>query len=343
MGTLFLVFSTSVFPSIFNYYYKIQVELLVYFHAHLKKKLQINCFLRKMNRMLRLVANQSKQVSKTMYIAAFATESTDRVKESHVAPLVSISKSIFGNSRDRFNKAKEGSQSASTLKSTDVEVEVSQVIDDSTENPVDKYGNKILYRGEQELVVRMLFGASSFNFVYWTYYTATAYYYQDVVIHGIDLGGDIRWGAVGAFATGLMFYATKTFKDNACYMAYLVKGDHKDDDRFGFQMHDFFGGPGRRVEANIGNCHIITDDGSGTGRGRFGSSFLPLRVKGMGKNVLIDEKGKFFYNDEFRVRLHERVTSINPALASDDEPFAGVVDSKAKRAASRGKSKRRGK
>ena len=31
------------------------------------------------------------------------------------------------------------------------------------------------------------------------------WYYKDVVVQGIELGGDPRWAAVGGVATGLMY------------------------------------------------------------------------------------------------------------------------------------------
>ncbi len=246
---------------------------------------------------------------------------------SKAEPLANISRKVFqplkGVTR-RFMSDSEKTDDKSCINKED-------------DFPVDEFGNKILYRGTQDLVVRLLFGASSFNFVYWTYYTMSSYYYQGVVIEGVNLGGDIRWGAVGAFATGLMFYATKMFKDNACMMVYST------GDRIGFQMHNFLGGSGRRVEASPGNVRLL-----GEGRStRFGSSFIPLRVKGMGKNVLIDEKGKFYHNNELRRLLQEQGELSADAVAADadsEEYFVGKLDSKEKRiafkASKRGKKQR---
>jgi hypothetical protein len=260
-----------------------------------------------------------------------------RDETSSAAPLANISRAVFTPIRSLTRKF---SSKKDSTKSDKDQSAVDQSCTDSN-GPVDEFGNKILYRGTQDLVVRLLFGASSFNFVYWTYYTASSYYYQDVVIQGIDMGGDVRWGAVGAFATGLMFYATKMFKDNACMVVYLAEGKGTDADRLGFQMHNFLGGPGRRVEASVGNVRIL---GEGATTSRFGSSFIPLRVKGMGKNVLIDDKGQFYYNNTLRDILHEQgILSAEASVSEDDDDanFIGNLDSKAKRMAYKPSTSRR--
>ena len=81
-----------------------------------------------------------------------------------------------------------------------------EIDDTSLDSPVDKEGNKILYIGTQELVCRMMFFVTSFNFAYWTYYITNAWYYDGVTVThmNIPLGGDPRWGFAGAFGTGLM-------------------------------------------------------------------------------------------------------------------------------------------
>ena len=298
--------------------------------------------------------------SGSLRVASLRAVSTEGKTGSPVAPLASLSKAILSPLRSLSSSASasayadvgdkkspvsqgqdtsengiadepQGTEAAPSPKVVTAGAASSEGMEG--EYPVDEFGNKILYRGTQDLVVRLLFGASSFNFVYWTYYTASAYYYQGVVISGIDLGGDVRWGAVGAFATGLMFYATKVFKDNACMLAYLAPGLNGDGDRLGFQMHNFFGGPGRRVEASVGNVRLLSDSKQNSAV-RFGSSFVPLRVKGMGKNVLIDEKGKFFHDNAFRKLLADQgPLSADEVAEDDDSNFIGQLDSKEKRQA----------
>lgn len=252
-----------------------------------------------------------------------STSGTPPSSSGH-APLANASRAVFGEAKKRF--AGVGASASSSGASAVAEGATAQ-------RPVDAEGNAIIYQGHQNTVVQMLFGASSFNFIYWTYYTASAYYYQGVEVQGIELGGDVRWGALGAFCTGLMFYATSVFKNNACMMAYIVaaKEGSPEPERIGFQMHNFIGGPGRRIECNIGNVRQL--DASKKDAMRFGSSFMPIRVKGVSKNVLIDEKGDFFYNGRFYdiLKKNQAVPASVVRDSEDDDYFAGDIDSKERR------------
>jgi len=249
---------------------------------------------------------------------------------SSVAPLANTSRAIFGEAKKRFGSASDSSSTGGDNTGFGIDAVTEGI---SAERPRDEQGNAIIYKGNQNTVVQMLFGASSFNFVYWTYYTTSAWYYQGVEVQGIELGGDVRWGALGAFCTGLMFYATKTFKDNACMMAYVVeaKEGSGEADRIGFQMHNFIGGPGKRIECNIGNVRQL--DAGKKDAMRFGSSFMPIRVKGVSKNVLIDEKGEFYWNGRFRDILKKNLNVPASVVrdSEDDAYFAGEIDSKERR------------
>ena len=79
----------------------------------------------------------------------------------------------------------------------------------------DAEGNRVLYHANQELTCRVMLSAASFNLFYWSYYLATCAYYKDVVVQGLNLGGDPRWGFAGAFGTGLMFYVTQQYSHHA--------------------------------------------------------------------------------------------------------------------------------
>ena len=127
-----------------------------------------------------------------------------------------------------------------------------------TSPKIDSLGNKILYEGSQEMTTRLMFSASCFNIMYWTYYSISAYYYQGVVIQGIEMGGDPRWGMAGAFGTGLMLYFTKEFAHHAARKAY----ETADGKRIGFVMHNVMGGLGKRVEVHIGNARVIDRKGN---------------------------------------------------------------------------------
>lgn len=196
-----------------------------------------------------------------------------------------------------------------------------------TSPKLDSHGNKILYEGSQETTTRLMFSASCFNAVYWTYYSISAYYYQGVVIQGIEMGGDPRWGMAGAFGTGLMMYFTKEFAHHAARKAY----ETADGNRIGFVMHNILGGLGKKVEVHVGNARVINRKGGST----FGASLIPVRVKGLGKNVLLDDKGSFY---EHR-RLFDLLEAGNATSGQaggilggdDDEAFPSKVQSKDER------------
>lgn len=193
---------------------------------------------------------------------------------------------------------------------------------------LDPDGNKVLYEGTQELTARLMFSASVFNFAYWSYYSVSSYYYQGVVVEGIEMGGDPRWGMAGAFGTGLMFYFTREFAHHAARKAY----ETRDGKRIGFIMHNVMGGIGKKVEVSVGNARVIRKDGSA-----FGASLLPVRVKGLGKNVLVDSKGKFYWSRRLFELLKEGDTVAGVAGSggilggSDEEAFPQKVNGKTER------------
>lgn len=193
---------------------------------------------------------------------------------------------------------------------------------------LDPDGNKVLYEGTQELTARLMFSASVFNFAYWSYYSVSSYYYQGVVVEGIEMGGDPRWGMAGAFGTGLMFYFTREFAHHAARKAY----ETRDGKRIGFIMHNVMGGIGKKVEVSVGNARVIRKDGSA-----FGASLLPVRVKGLGKNVLVDSKGKFYWSRRLFELLREGDTVAGVAGSggilggSDEEAFPQKVNGKTER------------
>lgn len=110
----------------------------------------------------------------------------------------------------------------------------------SPDFPRTPSGNKIFYdsNNSHKLTVKLMFGSGCFNFFYWSYYLTTSFAYKDVVIQGVDLGGDPRWGYFGAFATGLIFYATRQFAHHTVRLAY----ESSDCQRIGFEMHNILGG-----------------------------------------------------------------------------------------------------
>ena len=180
----------------------------------------------------------------------------------------------------------------------------------------DAEGNRVLYHMSQELTCRVMLSASFFNLFYWSYYLATCAYYKDVVVNGIDLGGDPRWGFVGAFGTGLMFYVSQQYSHHTVSSCY----ETTDGERLGFQMHNVFGQPGRRIECRIGNASML--DPTNSKKTTLGSSYVPLRIKGVDRNVLVDETGNYFVEAEGSVpRL---ITLINSTGIVAREGAAGA-------------------
>lgn len=153
-----------------------------------------------------------------------------------------------------------------------------------TQAPVDT----VLYRGHSNVIVGVMFSVTTLNFLYWTYYIASAYLYKDVIISGINLGGDPIWGALGAFGTGLMCYGTRAYAHHSVYKAY----ETADGRRLGLQMYTILGLPGRKIE--FSHCNVRKANVSNY----FGSSLIPLRVKNVNYNVLIDKTGTYYEDNK---------------------------------------------
>ena len=200
-----------------------------------------------------------------------------------------------------------------------------------TDKRFDAQGNKIVYTANQELTCRVMLSASMFNLFYWSYYLATCAYYKDVIIQGVNLGGDPRWGFAGAFGTGLMFYVTKQYSHHAVSSCY----ETADGERLGFQMHNIFGQPGRKIEVRVGNASML--DPTNSKKTTLGSSYIPLRVKGVDRNVLIDESGEYLVDD---AQGCVRLMGLLSSGSSEFYPLS-VTQEKAKRKEFYEKAKRR--
>jgi hypothetical protein len=146
--------------------------------------------------------------------------------------------------------------------------------------------------------------------------------YKDVVIEGIALKGDPVWGAIGMVASVGLLWVTRRYAHQTAFQVY----ETADGKRLGFQMHDMVGRPGRRVEVSVGNVHFLNktnditrseaeQEAAEAKAGVFnkiaGTSHVPIFVKGMGGNVLIDSEGKF-YDKERLVALFNATAPIAP-------------------------------
>jgi hypothetical protein len=66
----------------------------------------------------------------------------------------------------------------------------------------------------------------------------TSWVYKDVVVQGINLGGDPTWGYLGAMGTCLIFFVNREYSQHAARICY----ETADGKRIGFQMYSMFGG-----------------------------------------------------------------------------------------------------
>jgi len=166
---------------------------------------------------------------------------------------------------------------------------------------------KLLYKGNSSLQILLMFGLGCVNTIYFSQYLFASWYYQDVVVQGIQLGGDPRWGYVGAFTGGLVFYSTKWLAHSSVYRAYLTE----DNLRVGFQLYNIFGKPGRKIECLVSNIRW-KDNKEHTS---LGSSYTPIRVKGIEHNILIDKAGEHFHNRKL-IEILNNNSNINNGNSS---------------------------
>jgi len=170
-----------------------------------------------------------------------------------------------------------------------------------------------LYKESQQLTIRMMLGVSVVNAVYWSNQLVQYALYKDVVIQGINLGGDPTWAYFGSIATGAIVYFSRTYAHHSVYQCY----ESQDRLRIGFQVHTILGYPGRKFEVKIGNARFISksnpimtsvygDDNSNITNSKQGvlnhllkTSMIPIVVDGFEGNLLLDEHG--FYTDKKRL------------------------------------------
>ena len=192
--------------------------------------------------------------------------------------------------------------------------------ENSKRTPMSATGEKLLYEGPQTFQIRMMFGVGCVNVLYWTYYMSTCYLYKDVVHHGIAFGGDPSWGYIGIAGTVIIFYCTREYSQHAAYYAY----ETADGKRLGFQLHTMLGFPGRKIEASIGNVRLANTMSSS-----MGSSFVPLRVEGVGKNVLIDRDCTYYANGRLMELLKVGNSNSGGVVRSEDgEGKATMISSR---------------
>lgn len=189
--------------------------------------------------------------------------------------------------------------------------------DQDTENTSNQCNEKLLYKESQEYTIRIMMGVSTVNFIYWSSLLINTVIYKDIIVEGINLGGDPMWAFFGSFASGFFFYFTRTFANHSVYQCY----ESSDNKRIGFQMHTILGYPGRKFEVNIGNARFISKSNSlvlGMDQNNddnntvlpsikdvdsrkdtffdrvLKSSLIPITVDGFPGNALLDEHGQYY-------------------------------------------------
>ncbi len=102
---------------------------------------------------------------------------------------------------------------------------------------------------------------------------------------GITLvtGGDLGFGLIGLGGSAVIFHLARIYALHAVRKGYLTN----DEARIGFQVHNILGNPGRKYEFPIGNAKVLEHQRF------FLNSVIPVSVKGMGYNLLLDPDGIF--------------------------------------------------
>lgn len=154
---------------------------------------------------------------------------------------------------------------------------------------VNELGEKIVYESNQRHQIRALLGAGGVSTVYWLYHLANCYFYEGVVVNGIDLGGNPLWGYIGLGVSALILATSREFSKYTVYRAYVSA----DGFRVGFQVHSLLGGLGRKFEAMPINMRIESSS----------RQFIPVSVVGMDKPVLVDTRGNFYGNSVLQAIL----------------------------------------
>jgi hypothetical protein len=89
--------------------------------------------------------------------------------------------------------------------------------------------------------------------------------------------------------------------------------------RVGFQLYNIVGQPGRKIECLISNIRW-KDNKEQTS---LGSSYTPIRVKGIEHNILLDQSGEHFQN-----RKLIEILNHNSGLSASSTTTTSSIESK---------------
>lgn len=115
------------------------------------------------------------------------------------------------------------------------------------------------------------------------------YFYQGQSVAGIDLsGGDPTIGYVGTAASFGLAYFTRYFANHAVYSVSLTKDERK----FHFQVHNFFGNPGKIIEVDVWKAKFKTPlKSTGVKSVLLSSSYIPIQISGLNSYLLVEKEG----------------------------------------------------
>jgi hypothetical protein len=174
--------------------------------------------------------------------------------------------------------------------------EVKSDLKSEVSDPI-KNGNAYWYERSQQTTIRLMLGISAVNFYVWSAVLFNHIVFAGKVADGIDLGsGDPMFGYLGCGATFLIAYFTRHFANHAVYQSYLTK----DKKRFGFQVHNVLGLPGRVFEIPVGNAKALGPILPGdkelpveSSRVAFllRTNYVPIKADGVSSNLLIERDG----------------------------------------------------
>lgn len=170
-----------------------------------------------------------------------------------------------------------------------------------------------IYRKPQDFTIRVMFAISSINFMYWSSILVNHYLYKGMVVAGIDLAGDPLWGYVGCLATTGFLLFTRHFAHHTVHRASLIDGGKQ----LRLQVHTMAGSPGKIYDVPIGTARFLSvkqqeevlkelaDDALAEKQANssfasriLDSSFVPVKIPGVGSNLIVDKYGLKSYDQK---------------------------------------------
>ena len=135
------------------------------------------------------------------------------------------------------------------------------------------------------------------------------YFFQSISTNSLGFGSDILWAHVGLVGTGAIFFLTWDYARHVVLSAYLSP----DNRTLSFVMHNMIGNPGRVLFVNVGDAHKLVPTHI------FTSNLLPVRLKSMGKNIVLDPTGKYFEDNLLLKLLDDGKSTTQKPIDSKEQ------------------------